>query len=362
MKTFYCLVFFILQALFLFAQNPDQATLEKVIAEDSIAKNNEDETSYFVVRIDYYNKTLSYGRDLGVQQYSLLPSLTYNHKSGLSASITGNYYNVDTPNYNMTDFNISYNNYFKFNEDWSYAISYDHYFFNPDSASLLKHSIGLGTSYTIGKFSGNLNFATSYGSGQSANSFSPGISGFFEIKNVGFIDKIEFLPSISLSFGNGNITFRKFNSNHFQAGHGYTYDESSNLKKTEYAFFLKSYKNYKTANPYTPYTLQQYIVGYELVVGYNKFVANHPGTKVTQAEYNLTVITLLQEAAKKTSNKEEFGLMSYNFSVPVRVKIKNFTFGITYNYIIPHLLPNDSEDDLPNQSYFSAMMSYRIGK
>jgi len=358
MRIIYFSTFLFFFTQFIYSQNPDQATLDKIVEEDSLVKDKE--FSNFIIRIDYYNKTLSSGRDLGVEQYSLAPSLTYNHKSGISASLTGSYYSIDEPHYNMTDANINYSNFFKFNDNWAYSLSYDHYFYHPDSASVLTNNLGLSTSYSVGKFSANLSYGHSFGGNEIGNSLSPGISGFFIIRNVGFIDKIEFLPSISASFGTSNITFRKFNATHFQNGQGYSYSNSKLLKGTAYAILLKDYKGYKTNNPQSTLTFNQYLFDVGLVIGYKKYVETHPGTTVTQSQYDAAVIAKLKQAP--TTSTEEFGLLSWNFSIPVRLKIGRYTLGVTYNYIIPHLLPHETYDNLPNQSYFSAMMSYKISK
>ena len=352
MRFFYPLLLFLIP-VFTFAQNPDQATIDKIVDEDSLITDGQ--SSDFVVRFDYYNKTLSAGRDLGIVQYSLLPSLTYNHKSGISASISSNYYSVSEPHYNMTDVNINYSNFFKFNDNWAYSISYDHYFFNPDSASVLTNNMGLGTSYNIGKIAINLNYGLSFGSSATGNSFNPGVSGFFEIKNVGFIDKIIFMPSVSASFGSSNITFRKFNANQFKEGHqGLAYMDAQNFKNSEFYQVLKDFRVFKKQNPDSTVTFGKFAITDTEAI--NDYKLRHPGA--TLYDYRQA----LNSVFKKNNNKEEFGLMSYNLSVPVRFKINKLTLGLTYNYVIPKLLPNDVEDELPNQSYFSAMISYRVGR
>ncbi len=353
MRIIYFSIFLIFCTQYIYAQNPDQATLDKIVEEDSLIKDNE--SSNFIIRIDYYNRTLSSGRDLGVEQYSLAPSLTYNHRSGISASLIGSYYSVDEPHYNMTDANINYSNFFKFNDNWAYSLSYDHYFYHPDSASVLTNNIGLSTSYSVGKFSANLSYGLSFGGNETGNSLSPGFSGFFIIRNVGFIDKIEFLPSISATLGTSNITFRKFNATHFQKGHkGITYQEAKSIRNSEFGKLIFDFFDFKNNNPKSTEMFKEFAK--TDTAAFLEYRSNHPGATVI--DYKNALI----EAFKKTNTKEEFGLMSYNFSLPVRFKIGRYTLGVTYNYIIPHLLPNETYDDLPNQSYFSAMMSYKIGK
>jgi hypothetical protein len=313
----------------LFAQNPDQQKQENALPVDSLL--SKDLPSELILRVDYFSKTLSAGRDFGVEQYSLAPSLTYYHKSGFFGGITGNIYSQSDPPYSLTDFQLGYSNVFKFNENWSYSLSYDRYLFNPDSDGLLKNNAGLFSSYDFGAFNTSLSYSLVFSSQETGHRLNPAVGGYFVIRKVGFIDKITFSPGVSATFGTSNVPFVQLGKKTYALGQDYAYDPVE-LAAAKEITALKLGADFRKARRKDP-TLTA-----------SQFLKNS----------NLPVPTV--------EDKPVFGLMSWNFSVPVRFKIKHFSLGITYNYVIPVQLSNESYDSLPNQSYFSANMSYTFRK
>jgi len=57
-----------------------------------------------------------------------------------------------------------------------------------------------------------------------------------------------------------------------------------------------------------------------------------------------------------TQDKTEFGVMNYSFSAPITVRLKDWSFMLSYTYNIPKSLPGESLG-LTNSGYFSASIS-----
>ncbi|MBC8110581.1 MAG: hypothetical protein H7Y04_05925 [Verrucomicrobia bacterium] len=331
-----------------FSQNPDEFKIEDLLAADST--QNDELTSDLVLRFDYSSKTLTAGRDFGVQQYALSPSLTYFHKSGLALGVTGNWYSESDPKYSMTDLSISYTNAFGFAQSWLYSISYDRFLFNPDSEGLLKNVAGLYTNYDFGFFNIGLSYSLLFSGEETAHRINPAIAGYFVIKEAGFIDKITFAPSISATIATSNIPFSRLPDGTFTKGQGITYSEFQQLKQDIWAEI--------TALTGKTYIQLQTQYGRE----YRNF-KNQTGSTDTFLEYIIGKGYVPMPSTTASGDpKQAFGLMSWNFALPIRFKVGNLGWGITYNYIIPRLLPDESYTELPNQSYFSANINYTFGK
>ncbi len=83
--------------------------------------------SSFSTRIGYSGQITNAGRTIGINQYGFNAGVSYYHKSGFFADVSG-YWNSDrVPNYNTTIIDVGYMG--NFAPNWSYWASYSHYFY-----------------------------------------------------------------------------------------------------------------------------------------------------------------------------------------------------------------------------------------
>ena len=330
-------IIFVCLSFSTFAQNPDeqkQGTSQDATTELAADTTDEELPSDLIFRIDYYSKVLTAGRDFGTSQYGISPSITYYHKSGIYGGLTSNLYSQSEPRYAMTDVTLGYSNFFKFAENWSYTATFDHYFFNPTS-NLLSNSLAVYTNYDFGKVNVGTSYSFFFGGNETGNRINPSIGGYFKIKNVGFIDKITFSPTLSATIATDNIAFSKFSQSQFETFYNSTSGNAlaEKILKRKRPALYSQYLKEKETNP--GLTVEAF--------------SNEKGIKF--------------QAPNQTQEKTVFGLMSWNFSLPVKFRIKNLSLGITYNYVIPVLLPDESyTTEVTNQSYFSANLSYTFSK
>jgi len=303
----------------------EDSTIMKVMEIDS-ALTDDLLPSEFIFRIDYYNKTLSAGRDLGVNQFSVIPSITYYHKTGFYTGLSGSWYSKTYPNYSLTDLTAGYSNLLGKSGKFSYSLSYDHFFFNPSDGGVLTNAFGIYSNYDFGSVNIGLNYSYLFGNKENGNKLSPSIGAYIKIKNVWFIDKITIMPSISATIGSNNLPFSVFNKNTFEKDNGdYNTKDILNAFQEQYPIEFKVWRKEKKSNP--KLKIKDYLVN-------NNIDVKLPDFKV-------------------------FGLMSWNLSIPIKFTINNVKLGITYNYVIPVQLPHENYD-LNNQSYFSANISYLL--
>ena len=306
----------------------EDSAIIKVMEMDS-ALTDDFLPSEFIFRIDYFNKTLSAGRDLGVNQFSVIPSITYYHKTGFYTGLSGSWYSETFPNYSLTDLTAGYSNLLGKSGNFSYSLSYDHFLFNPSDGGVLTNALGIYGNYDFGPVNVGLNYSYLFGNKETGNKLSPSVGAYFKIKNVGFIDKITIMPSISVTFGSGNLPFSVFNKKTYK-NDSTIFDgvDVSRLFSEQHTF-----EYYKLRNKYK--TLDE-----------DSFIKQEINYLKAHPKLNLVIPNV-------------FGLLSYNLSLPVKFTIGRVKLGITYNYVIPIQLPYQIYH-LKNQSYFSANISYLL--
>ncbi len=257
-------------------------------------------------RIAYISNITNAGRDFGVKEYGLSTGISYYHKTGFYGDISG-FWNSDTrPRFNpmITSAGFMLSSIPKL----SVTASYDHYFYFNGSDSLgsynpFTNSLNLSPYLDLKFISIGVDYSFLFGS-ESAHRIRPDIYGNISFRHLGFIDQLQFLPGVSVYFGNQNVVTQSLN-----------YAKLSKfIQAIGLARFRLLYKKYGSG-------LYQYIVKQEV--------------------------------------NNEFGLMNYNFSLPVNLYVKNFTLSLSYFYNIPVALPNENIDETPN-SYFSASLIYSV--
>ena len=268
--------------------------------------NTDYNISALSVRTGYISSITNAGRDLGVEQYGFSAGISYYHKSGFYGDISG-YWNSDLePAFNPLAFSAGYM--LSSVPKFSLTASYDHYFYFEGNDSIdyyfpLTNCLNISPYFDLKFLSLGINYSFMFGD-KTAHRIRPDLYGNFSIKNIGFIDKIQFLPGASMYFGNQDVI----------------------TQNTQYI----SLSDYATE------------------VGIMRFgqLYRRYGSKLLEYIYQ-----------EETNNV--FGLLNYNFSIPVYIYIGNFTLSCSYFYNIPVSLPGEEIDLSPN-SYFSASVIYSI--
>ena len=268
--------------------------------------NTDYSMSALSVRAGYISNITNAGRDMGIEQFGFSGGISYYHKSGFFGDISG-FWNSDlVPAFNplVTTAGYMLSSIPKF----SLTASYDHYFYFSGSDSLgyyfpFTNSLNISPYLDLKFLSVGVNYSFLFGD-QTAHRIRPDIYGIISINHVGFIDKIQFLPGVSMYWGNQDVITQN--------------TQYLNLKD-----FIRK-------------------------VGFNRF-------RILYSQYG---DTLLQYIYQEEVNNV-FGLLNYNFSLPVNFYIGNFTLSCSYFYNIPVALPGEQIDLSPN-SYFSTSIIYSI--
>ena len=97
-------------------------------------------------------RTFYLGREYGDHALSLIPSLTYSHRSGLYGTVSGYYFQQSQPpHYAFTDLELGYAH--DLTDAWTYSLSYDRVFFTPPLSAtdkLIPNGLEAYTAYQLG--------------------------------------------------------------------------------------------------------------------------------------------------------------------------------------------------------------------
>lgn len=266
--------------------------------------------SQLSIRMGYTSNITNAGRNFGIQQYGLNSGVAFYHKSGLFADVSG-YYNSDQdPKFNTAITSVGYMG--VFGPRWNYYLSYDHFFYGKpkDIDYVIKYplsnSLNASTNFLINGFNVGVDYSFLFGD-ETAHRGRLNLSYYLSFKKVGFIDRINFSPNLSMLVGNANVTSIVFNQEMAR--------ENSKL------------------------LIQQ--------IGWRQF----------RYLYNNDRAFLKLLLSEEESNNS-FGIMNYSIFIPISFSIEKTTLLLNYSLNFPIALPGETNFDTTPNSYFSATVLF----
>lgn len=258
-----------------------------------------EDRSEVMLKFSYLSKISTMGRDMGIDQYGLSPGITYFHRSGLFSDVTGYWNSGDSMDMNYTMVTVGYMK--DFGKVLGMILTYDHSFYQGEGYDL-KNSIGISSYLSFNLMDLGLDYILLFGN-TTAHRINLSLSGYFRKKEVLLFDKITFTPKVSAMLGTSNVV-----NDH------YTMDQ-----------------------------IRRYLPSSDRVRGGRNQLTNDQISNY----YNV-------------DEGKEFGIMNYNFSLPIKLYIKKFGIGFSYNFNIPVPLPGE-DVVFPSYSYYSLSTTYRFG-
>ncbi|CAL2102650.1 conserved exported protein of unknown function [Tenacibaculum sp. 190130A14a] len=108
------------------------------------------------VGVDYNDKTYFSGRDIGIDQFHIVPRISYVHSKGFFSSISGVYYSGFSPKWDYTSLLLGYGNSFDKHKKFNWSVSYARYIYSNDIEGLFENAISASVDY----LSKNRNFGS----------------------------------------------------------------------------------------------------------------------------------------------------------------------------------------------------------
>ncbi|MBL7835254.1 MAG: hypothetical protein JNK18_14950 [Cyclobacteriaceae bacterium] len=165
-----------------------------------------DDHSQLAVRLAYNSNVLSAGRTLGIEQFGLMPSVSFYHKSGFFADVTGFWSKDFEPKYYLTVLSGGYMH--TFSKYFSVTGNYDRYFYNSDildQAIDFKNTLGITSYFDYKLLTARLDYSFYFGN-QTAHRFMPSVGLNLSKRNFLKLERVRFLPSAYMLFGNSIST------------------------------------------------------------------------------------------------------------------------------------------------------------
>ncbi len=246
--------------------------------------------SSFSTRIGYSGQITNAGRTIGINQYGFNAGVSYYHKSGVFADVSG-YWNSDrVPNYNTTIIDVGYMG--NFAPNWSYWASYSHYFYAKTEGDAISFpftdAINASTNYYLKKLSFGIDYSFTFGK-ETAHRIRLNTSYTFAKGNWWIFDRVSFTPNLSLLMGNANVVSWQINA-----------------------------------------TQAKQLINR---IGRKKFrylQINHPDE--------------LEAALSYPIETNAFGIMNYSLFMPVIFTVKKISLMVNYTLNLPVALPNEELD------------------
>lgn len=162
--------------------------------------------SQMLVRLGYNSNVVSASRTLGFNQFGLAPGLSYYHKSGLYADVTGYWSPEYDPNYYLTVASLGYLN--SPTAWWSFMAEYNQYMYSltkEDTYIAYKNSLGISNFFDVKPVTFRFDYQYFFGD-KKAHRISPSVMLTLEKKNIGKVNRISFFPTVSVLLGSEQIT------------------------------------------------------------------------------------------------------------------------------------------------------------
>ncbi|MDV7187590.1 hypothetical protein R3X25_09885 [Lutibacter sp. TH_r2] len=98
------------------------------------------------VSLNYNSNSYFAGRDIGMDQYNLIPQIIYLHSSGIFGSISANYYEKFNPKLDVTTLAVGYGKNFGKHQNFRYGGYYSKYFYANSNDDFLDNSLSVSIS------------------------------------------------------------------------------------------------------------------------------------------------------------------------------------------------------------------------
>lgn len=172
---------------------------------DSLLNQPQEDHSLFLVRMGYNSNVLSAGRTLGIENFGLSPGLSYYHKSGAFADVSGYWSQDFQPRYYLTVLSAGY--LYDVSKHLSVMGEYDHYFYQGADDLYIPYSNTLSVSGLL-EFKPlqlSVNYAFYFGDTY-AHRIQPGVSVRLQKKKWKGIDRLSLSPSFYTLIGDETLT------------------------------------------------------------------------------------------------------------------------------------------------------------
>jgi len=154
------------------------------------------------VRLAYNNNVLYAGQTLGIDQFGLSPGVSFYHKAGFYADLSGFWSHDFEPHFYLIALSVGYLH--TFSSTFSLNVGYDRYFTINNDFLQYKNTLSATPYLDFKPISLSLNYSL-YFTESNVHRLMPSFTVNLEKSNFLQIDKVSFAPSIHVLFGNEHL-------------------------------------------------------------------------------------------------------------------------------------------------------------
>lgn len=178
---------------------------------DSLLSLEDASGSQLALRMAYNSNVLSAGRTLGIENFGLAPGISYYHRSGLYADLSGYWSKDFEPAYYLTVASLGYMR--DLSKHFSVMAGYDRYFYSiatsENSYIPYKNTLSVSPILEFKPLSLTTNYSFYFGE-QRAHRIMPCLTLTLQKRKFWNIDRIAFMPSVFALMGDEVITKMEF--------------------------------------------------------------------------------------------------------------------------------------------------------
>ena len=211
LKVFGLLLFSIATSFCAYAQEDNlDGLLDELFFNDQqfLDKLLESDFSYnsLYTSVSYNSNTYFSGRDSGINQFNIIPQVSYYHSSGFNATVSGIYYQNFDPSWDFTSVSVGYFNTLDKQKKIIYNLGYTHFFYT-DGYDVFTNSLDISLGIRNKKRTIGTTIAGAYlfGTEELYQIVSNTFASITLIRKPNFA--IRFRPNINFIIANQSITF-----------------------------------------------------------------------------------------------------------------------------------------------------------
>ncbi len=234
------LLFTVATSANLYAQEPEEDQIDMLL--DELFYNDQqfiddildsfNTYNFLYTNVSFNSNTFFSGRDSGVDQFNLVPQLSYYSSSGFNVSVSGLYYETYSPNWDFTNVYVGYNNTIGKKKLFNYNVGYTRYFYS-DGWDTFTNSLDLSVGIRNKKKNLGTKLGASYlfGKDQSFQIVSRTYAIATITKQKNFV--LKFRPQISFLIAQQTIALEQLNTQGEEPVTEFIYNDIFDLLNTQ---------------------------------------------------------------------------------------------------------------------------------
>lgn len=241
MKKYITLLLLLSGLAFAYSQEPTKEKeindlIEELFMEDEVINEltaSLKNSQFLYVSATYNSNTYFSGRDIDIDQYNIIPQITYVHSNGIFASLSGIYYSEFVPKWDVTTATVGFGENIGKKKLFKYSVSYSKYFYANDIDNIYTNTLNAGLGIRNKKRNIGTQISASYlfGEDQSFQIASRSFADFNLLKNKK--TSLKFKPQLNIVAGKQTIELARIVNQNGQLVTEYTENDVFDLINTQ---------------------------------------------------------------------------------------------------------------------------------